>query len=410
MFTKESRRSPALRRCGLMVAGALCAAVASQGALGQTAFGAASTIVFPVVSSTSSFVGTMTVYNPNLSSVTVHLDYFDANNLASPGAKVCNDVVIPANQSLQFTLADACTLGTGSHFGVLVASESVGTNPIIGYSRTENTAGAGFSVEGFPLDNFTSGESNAIGLRQSSAPPSYQTNCFVGSLGGAVSYDLALFDDSTGAQIGNTVSGSLNAFEQFRYLDVFSAVGAAPGDYSNVRAQFTRTSVDTQPLVGFCTVQDNVSFGADFRIAKTEAAAPTPPPPPPTLTSVTWSGAMTTLNSNQVTYIFVGPTATAVLSGAGTITVSGGGEFRTNGGSSNITSAVCYQDAIALGALTTMGTPNSFTATSTTTASFASGSASLAAGTYNVGLCATNPGIGPVQKNGNTIGVVTIEQ
>lgn len=406
MSTKRCK-STASRRQGLKVAAALCAAMASSTAFGQTAFGAAPTVVFPLVASTASFVGTITLYNPNLSDVTVHLNYFDANNLGTAGAKVCNDVVIPANLSVQFMLTDQCTLEPGSHFGPLVVTESAGTNAIVGYSRTQNTAGDGFSIEGFPIDNFATGQSNAVGLRASSVAPGYQTNCFVSSLGGAVTYDLKLFDDSTGTQIGNTVSGSLNAFEQFRYLDVFSAVGAAPGEYANVRAQFIRTSADAQPLVGFCTVQDNTSFGADFRIAKTEAP---PPPDVQTLTSVNWGGAMTTLNANQSAYIFMGPTATAMLSVAGTITVSGGGEFRTNGGTASVTAAVCYQDAVALGALTSMGTPSSFTATSVTTLSFPSGSASLPAGTYNVGLCATNSANSPVQKNGNTIGVVTISQ
>jgi len=406
MSTKRSK-STALRRQRLTVAAALCTAMASSAAFGQTAFGAAPTVVFPIVASTGTFIGTVTLYNPNLSDVTVHLNYFDANNLAAPGAKVCNDLVIPANLSVQFVLADQCTLGPGSHFGPLVVAESVGTHAIVGYSRTQSNAGEGFSIEGFPIDNFATGQSNAVGLKASSVAPGYQTNCFVGSLGGAVTYDLKLFDDATGAQIGSTVSGSLNAFEQFRYLDIFSAVGATPGEYANVRAQFIRTSADAQPLVGFCTVQDNVSFGADFRIAKTEAP---PPPDVQTLTSVNWGGAMITLNANQLTYTFMGPTATATLNVAGTINVSGGGEFTTNGGTASVTAAVCYQDAVALGALTSMGTPNSFTATSTTTRTFLSGSASLPAGTYNVGLCATDSTNSPVQKNGNTIGVVTISQ
>jgi hypothetical protein len=407
MSTKRSNPLSASRRRGLVVAGALCAALASTGAFGQTAFGASSTIVFPVVASTSTFVGTVTLYNPNLSDLTVHLDYFDANNLATAGAKVCNDVVIPANLSVQFTLGDQCALEPGSHFGVLVVADSAGANPIVGYSRTENNAGAGFSIEAFPLDNFATGQSNAVGLKQSAAPPTYQTNCFVTSLGSAVTYDLKLIDGTTGAQIGNTVSGSLNAFEQFRYLDVFAAASAPPGDYSNVRAQFIRTSAVPQPLIGFCTVQDSVSFGADFRIGKTQAP---PPPAVQTLSSATWQGAMITLNSNQPTYVFMGPTATATLNVAGTVTANGGGEFRTNGGSSNITVAVCYQDAVALGPITPMGTPSSLTATSTLAVRFATGSASLPAGTYNVGLCATNPSIGPVQKNGNTVGVVTVTQ
>ena len=400
-------KSTASCRRQLMVAGALCAAMASSGAFGQTAYGAASTVVFPTVASTASFVGTVTLYNPNLGDVTVHLNYFDANNLATAGAKACSDVVIPANRSVQFMLGDACTLEPGAHFGPLVVSDAAGTNPIVGFSRTENTAGAGFSIEAFPLDDFATGQSNSVGLRQSSAPPAYQTNCFVGSLGGAVTYDLMLFDDATGTQIGNTLSGSLNAFEQLRYLDVFSMAGAAPGDYANVRAQFIRTSVDPQPLVGFCTVQDNVSFGADFRIAKTEVP---PPPAVQTLTSVNWSGAMLTLNANQSTYIFLGPTATAVLNGAGTITANGGGQFQTNGGSASVTAAICYQDAVALGTLTAMGTPSSFTANNSMNTPFLTGSVSLPAGSYNVGLCATNASVNPAQKNGNTIGIVTIAQ
>ena len=407
MNTKRKSANPGSRHRSLIAACALSAALASTGAFGQTAFGASSTIVFPVVASTSTFVGTVTLYNPNLGDVTVHLNYFDANNLPTAGPKACNDIVIAANRSVQFMLADQCTLEPGSHFGTLVVSDAAGTNSLVGYSRTENTAGEGFSIEAFPLDNFATGESDAVGLRQSSAPPAYQTNCFVASLGGGVTYDLKLFDDSTGAQIGSTVSGSLNAFEQFRYLDVFSAVGATPGDYTNVRAQFIRTSADPQPLVGFCTVQDNVSFGADFRIGKTQAP---PPPNVQTLTTANWSGAMVTLSSHQLTYFFMGPTATATLNVAGTVTANGGGEFRTNGNTSNITVAVCYQDAVALGPITSMGTPNNLTATSTTTVSFATGSASLPAGTYNVGLCATNPSIGPVQKNGNTVGIVTITQ
>ena len=410
MFTKLGNPHSASHRRGLIIAGALCAALGSSAAFGQTAFGASSTIVFPTVASTGTFVGNVTLYNPNASDITVHVNYFDANNLAVPGAKACNDIVISANRSVQFALGDQCTLGAGSHFGTLVVADSAGTNPVVGYSRTENVAGAGFSIEAFPLDDFTTGASDSIGLRQSAAPPTYQTNCFVASLGGAVTYDLKLFDDSTGAQIGNTVSGSLNAFEQFRYLDVFSAVAAPAGDYANVRAQFVRTSVDPQPLVGFCTVQDNVSFGADFRIAKSEQPQPSPTPTQ-TITTATWAGGMSTLNANQTTYIFVSPTATAVLSGTGTVTVTGVGEFRTNGSSASIGVALCYQDATTLGApIIALTAPINFTATSILAVKSASGSVSLGAGTYNVGMCATNSTNNPVQKNGNSVGVVAIAQ
>ena len=107
---------------------------------------------------------------------------------------------------------------------------------------------------------------------------------------------MKLFDGATGAQIGSTVSGALNAFEQIRYLDVFSpSVANAPAatDFSNVRAEFTRTSDGEQQMAAFCTVQDNATFGADFRIAKAVTPTPPPPPPPPVGTLVlanTWHG------------------------------------------------------------------------------------------------------------------------
>jgi hypothetical protein len=400
------KRTPALGRhliVGVALGLALCAS-----ANAQTVFGGSTTLVFPVVASTSSFTGHVTLYNPNATDVTAQLDYFEANNLPAPGTRSCTDVVVPANTSIEFTLDEKCSLEPGSHFGLMTVSDAAGTNALLGYSRTENSAAIGFSIEAFPAANFTSAVSNVTGLKSGSTPPGFMTNCFVASLGGAVTYDLSLFDGTTGAQIGNTLSGSLNAFEQFRYLDIFAAAAAPAGDYSNVRAQFTRTSADSQPLIGFCTVQDNVSFGADFRIGKTQTV---PPPVVQTLTSATWNGQMSTLNSNQLTYIFVGPTASATLNGDGTLTANGGGEFQTNTNTANITVAVCYQDATTLGLLSPISVPSSLVVTSAgPVVSFGTGSVSLPAGTYNVGLCAKNGGNVPVQKSGKTIGVVTIAQ
>ena len=148
MSTNRNKDAPATRRYAAVAAGMLCAALASGGALGQTAFGAATSLVFPVVASTATFTGHVTLYNPNGADITVHLDYFDANNTAVPGPKTCADVVIPATQSVQFALGDKCTLEPGGHFGPLVVSDAAGTNAVLGYSRTENTAGAGFSIEG----------------------------------------------------------------------------------------------------------------------------------------------------------------------------------------------------------------------------------------------------------------------
>ena len=46
-------------------------------------------------------------------------------------------------------------------------------------------------------------------------------------------------------------------------------MGVAPGDYENARLTVKENGVADEPgLMAFCTVQDNTSFGADFRIAK----------------------------------------------------------------------------------------------------------------------------------------------
>ncbi len=61
-----------------------------------------------------------------------------------------------------------------------------------------------------------------------------------------MSYELQLYNGASGTQIGGTLSGSLQAWQQYRYLDVFSAVGAPSGDLSDVRAQFTNLTDRTR--------------------------------------------------------------------------------------------------------------------------------------------------------------------
>lgn len=238
----------------------------------QTTAGIATTIIFPVTAQSTSFASQVTLFNPGPSLLTASVAFHEGNNSATPGPKVCNDVSVPAGRSIQFTLPTQCALGIGGHFGVLVVADKAvpQVNAFYGYMRVQNPQGVGFSIEGFPAQNFNNQVSNVTGLRKQAAAPGYQTNCFVGSLDQPVSYQLKLFDDTTGTQIGGTLSGSLGAFQQYRYLDVFGAngVNAPAGDRLNIRAQFTQTSGGAANLIGFCTVQDNTSFGADFRIAK----------------------------------------------------------------------------------------------------------------------------------------------
>jgi hypothetical protein len=37
---------------------------------------------------------------------------------------------------------------------------------------------------------------------------------------------------------------------------------------AGVRARFTEVGPGATPMIGFCTMQESVTFGADFRIAK----------------------------------------------------------------------------------------------------------------------------------------------
>lgn len=105
-----------------------------------------------------------------------------------------------------------------------------------------------------------------MGLKRQAAAPIYQSNCFVGSTDDPTPYQIRLFGPS-GVQLGNTISGSLTAYQVVRYLDVFAAAGLPAGDYSNVTAEFRADPSPAAALVSFCTVQESTFFSADFCMA-----------------------------------------------------------------------------------------------------------------------------------------------
>jgi hypothetical protein len=166
-------------------------------------------------------------------------------------------------------------LAAGSMFGTLVLSaDSIDKFAV--YSRVSNAAGAGFSVEGFPANNFSSATTLVTGLRRSAATasaPAYQTNCFVGNLAQVTpeavpaSQEVNLELTQDGAVIGSTVVPVLPG-QLVRLLDVFAAAGDASNEYDHASAEFAFPPGGHAGVVSFCTVQDNTSFGADFRIAK----------------------------------------------------------------------------------------------------------------------------------------------
>lgn len=102
-------------------------------------------------------------------------------------------------------------------------------------------------------------------MKRSSSGAHYQSNCFVGALDQSVDYRIDL-NGANGAAVGAPLTGSLAPHHLLRYLDVFAAAGAPAGDVTEATATFSETSGNA-PFVGFCTMQESVTFGADFRIA-----------------------------------------------------------------------------------------------------------------------------------------------
>ena len=238
----------------------------------QSPNGFASIIHVPIAANTAIYQSTIFVHNPSGTATNVQINYNGATGTANAGTVDCGVHSIAAGRTAEFDLATVCSLA-GSNFGSLRIWETdPGVKPIAVYSRAQALTGNGFSVEGFPIGNFANdvGASVAVGLRRQDAAPVYQSNCFVSSIGEAVTLDLSLFDGSN-VQLGTTQVIAVGANDTTRLLDVFTAVGAPAGDYSNVRAEFRQNAatVGNPSFSAFCTVQNSTSFDADFRIAKT---------------------------------------------------------------------------------------------------------------------------------------------
>ena len=247
----------------------------------QSTAAAGSVVVIPVVAQTASYTTEVTVQNPNAAPITLNVAYSDAVGTFAPGPATCIPLSVPALATVPFTLSAQCTLDpTKSHFGMLVLQDAAAqqTDTFFAYSRVQNPSNIGFSIEGFPIGAFSGAPADVVGIKRTSAAPSYQSNCFVGALGEAINYQIILRDGTTNGIIGSPITGTLQPYELVRYLDVFGATGAnAPaGDYTNVRANFTATTTNLTPgfpaFVGFCTVQDNTYYSNDFRIAKSTDA------------------------------------------------------------------------------------------------------------------------------------------
>ena len=231
--------------------------------------GAAYEVVFPVVVATSSYKSRIHLLNESEVASSATITYFGSAGTATPGIRACGAVSLPAFGTADIDFAEICSLGPGSHFGLLRVS---GEDYLSGYSRVSNPGANGFSVDAFPIGNFYGGELAVLGLRKSSSAPGYQTNCFVGSLDEAAHYSIRLFNPA-GTQLGNVITGTLAANELVRHLDVFAAAGLGAGEAADVRAEITATDPNKPALIAFCTVQNNSNFDADFRIGKSRFGA-----------------------------------------------------------------------------------------------------------------------------------------
>ena len=270
----------------VLLAGCACIAAvfAPAGALAQSTDGYHTIQVFPVVVDSASFTQRFTFRNPSATTaVSVAPLYHPGNGTSQPAPLACPQFTVPANGQRVFTsLRQLCpALAGGTQFGFLYTSEDDGANlPYAAFSRVSNIAGNGFSVEAFPAHTFTSADVVVTGIRRLAATagsPAYQTNCFIANLNELtpppvpVTTTVKMYiNNSAGVQVGTTALFPLLPGHLIRLLDVFSAAGAPAGDYNDARALFTENGPDEPGLMAFCTVQDNSSFGADFRIAKQE--------------------------------------------------------------------------------------------------------------------------------------------
>jgi hypothetical protein len=266
----------------LAIAAGLCAAGFSSPTVNAQSTDGFHTIqIFPVVVDSGSFTQKFTFRNPNASAVNIAMWYFPGGGPQTTQT-LCGTYTINPDSDRTFdTLRSICPgLAAGSNFGFLWTYEVDATNlPYSGFSRVANPQGNGFAVEAFSASQFTSANATVPGLRRSAATisaPSFQTNCFVGVMPdytgpvtGTVPVTLTLYNSantSIGQSFVNIVPGTVT-----RLLDVFAAMGAPGGDHVNARLDVYENYPAGEPgIFAFCTVQDNTSLGADFRIAKQE--------------------------------------------------------------------------------------------------------------------------------------------
>lgn len=239
-------------------------------------------MVFPVVVDTASFAEQLVFTMTSGDGADIQTTYYPAVGTSQATPLQCGSVRVDGSSKAYTSLRQLCPgLAEGSQYGYLYAA-TLGTTPFSGFSRVSNAQGIGFSVEAFPVNTFTGGRSIVSGIRRLSATPTspaYQTNCFIGVINEVspeaspvqttISFTLL---NHFGSMIG-TGEVTLVPGQLTRILDVFGAANVPPGNYDGVTAVFEESGDGEPSVMTFCTVQDNTSFGADFRIGKQDLGA-----------------------------------------------------------------------------------------------------------------------------------------
>jgi hypothetical protein len=252
--------------------------------MAQTTAASGTVIVIPTVANISVYATTVFVRNPNTNSITLNVNYYQSIDGTPPvGLRSCSQLTIPQQTSLTFDMGSQCGLNnTDDNFGMFILEDSATpkVNTFFAYARTQTPQGIGFSVEGFPIGNFSGAPANVLGLQTGAAAPQYRSNCFIGSLGETVDYQVRLWQSGVSPETpipgSGQITGTIGPYQTHRILDVFAvakgvAVGSA-GTFSNVRANFTTTTSGNPGFIAFCTLETSSNGSADFRIAKSDDA------------------------------------------------------------------------------------------------------------------------------------------
>lgn len=268
-----------IAKASCLAAGVIASALASGDSRSQTTDGYHAIQVFPIVVDTASFTQKFHFRNPSTLPLTITTRYFPATGTTATAITCPDFVVAPGGVSTFNSLRGLCpALAAGSQFGFLhTTASNTKVAWYAGFSRVANPQGNGFAVESFAANTFTSATSVVNGIRRSAASggtPAFQTNCFLGNLneiapvGTPPSTNIHYTLYSSASSVIASADVSLAPGQMVRLLDVFAIAPA--GDYFDAYMKIEEQGAEEPGILAFCTVQDNTSFGADFRVAKQE--------------------------------------------------------------------------------------------------------------------------------------------